>query len=94
SEIRSQLTAIRQSMRGPGDIDGVLAKIDDLIDSSQPGPELHQEILFMKAQLLFGKDKAKSKETLLAAEKLAPESKMASQIKGILGQYFSDDEEK
>lgn len=94
SEIRSQLTAIRQSMRGPGDIDGVLAKIDDLIDSSQPEAELHQEVLFMKAQLLFGKDKAKSKETLLAAEKLAPESEMASQIKSILGQYFSDDEEK
>jgi thioredoxin-related protein len=94
SEVREQLNAIRSSLRGPDDIDAALAKFDDLIDSSEPGPELHQEILFMKAQLLFGKDKAKSKETLLAAEKLAPESDMAGQIKSILSQYFSDDEAK
>lgn len=90
--IKSELQAIMRTAQ-PNNLDDVFAKLDALVEEKKPQGQGLQEVLFMKAQLLFRGDKAKSKETLLAAQKAAPETPVAKQIDEILKRFFADDED-
>ncbi len=68
-----------------------LAAIDKLIAEKEPTGEALQEAVFSKSAILFQTDKAKAKELLLEAQKLAPESETGKQIDGILEQFFKDE---
>ncbi len=68
-----------------------LAAIDKLIAEKEPTGEALQEAVFSKSAILFQTDKAKAKELLLEAQKLAPESETGKRIDGILEQFFKDE---
>ena len=68
-----------------------LAAIDKLIAEKEPTGEALQEAVFLKSGILFQTDKAKAKELLLEAQKLAPESETGKRIDGILEQFFKDE---
>lgn len=89
-QIEEALTGIRREYATVG-IEGTLARIDQLITELNPQGETLQQVLFLKAQLLYGTDKAKSKSTLEAAQKLAPESRIGRQIDAVLKQAFKDE---
>lgn len=88
--LRSSLQDIVRSA-GAGGVDEAIKKVDELIADKNLQGEALQESLFLKAQLMFRSDKAKSKETLLAAQKVAPDSKVAKQIDDIIKRFFADD---
>ena len=68
-----------------------LVAIDKLIAEKEPTGEALQEAVFSKSAILFQTDKAKAKELLLEAQKLAPESETGKRIDGILEQFFKDE---
>ena len=68
-----------------------LAAIDKLIAEKEPTGEALQEAVFSKSAILFQTDKAKAKELLLEAQKLAAESETGKRIDGILEQFFKDE---
>lgn len=88
--IRTALQDIIRSA-GAGGGDEAAKKIDELIAEKNLQGEALQETLFMKAQILFRSDKDKSKETLLTAQKIVPDSKIAKQIEDILKRFFPDE---
>jgi len=89
--IRAALQEIVKSA-GAGGVDDAAKKLDELIAEKNLAGEGLQEALFLKAQMLFRSDKAKSKVTLITAQKAAPETKIATQIEGILKQFFPDED--
>jgi len=89
-EVRSALNELRQTAGAAGP-EELLKRIDDLMQRLEPTGEGLQEVLFLKANVLFRTDKAKSKETLLAAAKAAPASNMAKQIALIIERNFKDE---
>lgn len=90
SVVRESLQEIMKSIK-PDTIEEGVKKIDELIADKKPQGEGLQETLFLKAQLLFRSDKAKSKEILISAQKAAPESRIGQQIGAILKQFFADE---
>jgi len=88
--IRTALQEIGRSA-GAGGGEEAAKKIDELIAEKNLQGDSLQETLFMKAQILFRSDKAKSKETLLTAQKVSPDSKVAKQIDEILKRFFADE---
>ena len=68
--------------------DETIAAIDKLIAEKKPTGTAMQEAIFMKGAILFQSDKAKAKELLLEAQKLAPNSDTGQRIDGILEQFF------
>ena len=88
-QIEEALTKLRREYATVG-VEGTLAKIDEMITQLNPKGETLQQVLFLKAQLLYGTDKEKSKATLEAAQKLAPESRVGRQIDAVLKQAFRD----
>lgn len=89
--LRSSLQDIMRSA-GAGGVEAAVKKVDELIAEKNLQGDALQESLFLKAQLLFRNDKAKSKETLLTAQKISPDSKIAQQIDQIIQRFFADDE--
>ena len=86
---KAELEATMRSNRGePKDI---LAAIDKLIEKNKPGAAALQEALFHKGSIHFQTDKAKAKEFLLEAQKLAPKSETGKRIDGILERFFKDE---
>ena len=71
--------------------DETIAAIDKLIAEKKPTGTAMQEAIFMKGAILFQSDKAKAKELLLEAQKLAPNSDTGQRIDGILEQFFKDE---
>lgn len=83
--------ALQDVTRGAkGDREAIVKGIDTLISEKNPQGEQLQQALMMKAQVLFGTDKAKAKEALEAALKAAPESDTGRQITQILAAVFPD----
>jgi thioredoxin-related protein len=89
-EVRKALLEIRRSVASIGP-DETLKKVEELIEKMAPTGEGLQEALLLKAMLLFRNEKDKSKETLEAAAKVAPESRMGKQIQQILATQFKDE---
>ena len=86
---KSELEATMQSSRGePKD---TLAAIDKLIEKKKPTGAALQEAVFMKSSILFQTDKAKAKEMLIEAQKLAPKSETGKRIDDILERFFKDE---
>jgi len=65
-----------------------LAAIDKLIAEKKPTGAALQEAIFYKGSIHFQTDKAKAKEFLLEAQKLAPKSETGKRIDGILERFF------
>ena len=86
-EFKSELEAtMSDDSNKPED---TLAAIDKLIEKKKPTGEILQEAVFMKGAILFRTDdKAKAKEMLLEAQKLAPKSETGKQIDDILERFF------
>ena len=83
---------LEATMRGSrGEPEDTLAAIDKLIAEKKPTGAALQEAVFMKGSILFQSDKAKAKEFLLEAQKLAPESETGKRIDGILERFFKDE---
>ena len=79
-------------MRGSrGEPEDTLAAIDKLIAEKKPTGVALQEAVFYKGSIHFQTDKAKAKEFLLEAQKLAPESETGKRIDGILERFFKDE---
>lgn len=89
SDIEKALREIQMSAREAQPAE-IVAKIDELIKNMEPSAEQTQQILFVKANILFATDKAASKEALLAAQAAAPESPMAKQIEQIIARFFAE----
>ena len=68
-----------------------LAAIDKLIEEKKPTGAALQEAVFMKSSILFQTDKAKAKEMLIEAQKLAPKSETGKRIDDILERFFKDE---
>jgi thioredoxin-related protein len=68
-----------------------LAAIDKLIAEKKPTGVALQEAIFYKGSIHFQTDKAKAKEFLLEAQKLAPKSETGKRIDGILERFFKDE---
>jgi thioredoxin-related protein len=68
-----------------------LAAIDKLIAEKKPTGAALQEAIFYKGSIHFQTDKAKAKEFLLEAQKLAPKSETGKRIDGILERFFKDE---
>jgi hypothetical protein len=80
---------LEATMRGSrGEPEDTLAAIDKLIEEKKPTGAALQEAVFMKGSILFQSDKAKAKEFLLEAQKLAPKSETGKRIDGILERFF------
>ena len=88
-EIAKALRSIQMEARG-GDPVAAIAKIDELIETMNPAPAQLQEILFAKGSMLFATDKAASKEALIAAQAVVPDSQIAKQIDQIMARFFAD----
>jgi len=74
---------------GAGDPKDTLAAIDKLIAEKKPTGAALQEAIFYKGSIHFQADnKAKAKEMLLEAQKLAPKSETGKRIDGILERFF------
>jgi thioredoxin-related protein len=86
---KSELEATVRSSRGKPE--ETLAAIDKLIAEKEPTGAALQEAVFSKSAILFQTDKAKAKELLLEAQKLAPESETGKRIDGILERFFKDE---
>jgi hypothetical protein len=84
---KSELEATMRGSRGkPED---TLAAIDKLIAEKKPTGAALQEAIFYKGSIHFQTDnKAKAKEFLLEAQKLAPKSETGKRIDGILERFF------
>ena len=83
---KAELEATMRSSRGkPED---TLAAIDKLIAEKKPSGVALQEAVFYKGTIHFQTDKAKAKEFLLEAQKLAPKSETGKRIDGILERFF------
>lgn len=91
SVVRESLQEIMKGLK-PDTIDTGMKKLDELLAEKKPQGEALQEVLFLKAQLLFRTDKAQSKELLISAQKAAPESRIGTQIAAILKQFFADED--
>ena len=88
-EFKSELEATMRDNHGkPED---TLAAIDKLIEEKKPTGAALQEAVFMKSSILFQTDKAKAKEMLLEAQKLAPKSETGKRINDILERFFKDE---
>ena len=88
-EFKSELEAtMRGNSSKPED---TLAAIDKLIEKKKPTGAALQEAVFMKSSILFQTDKAKAKEMLIEAQKLAPKSETGKRIDGILERFFKDE---
>ena len=86
---KSELEATMRGSRGkPED---TLAAIDKLIAEKKPTGAALQEAVFMKSSILFQTDKAKAKEMLIEAQKLAPKSETGKRIDDILERFFKDE---
>ena len=91
-EVKGKLEEIVRGARG--NPEEAIAKIDQLItDSGAAGASL-QQILFMKANLVYRNDRDAAKQLLVEAYKAAPESDQAKQISQVLQRVFSLDPEK
>ena len=86
---KSELEAAMRGSRG--NPEETLAAIDKLIAEKEPTGAALQEAVFSKSAILFQTDKAKAKELLLEAQKLAPESETGKRIDGILERFFKDE---
>ena len=62
-----------------------------MIEDKKPSGAALQEALFYKGSIHFQTDKAKAKEMLLEAQKLAPKSETGKRIDGILERFFKDE---
>ena len=93
SEIRAALQSIARGFSADG-VDASIAKIDELMEAKKPKGATLQEVLVMKAQIYFQSDKAKSKETFEAAQKVVPEGPLARQIAAFLKSQFPAEEKK
>ena len=83
---------LEATMRGSrGEPEDTLAAIDKLIAEKKPTGVALQEAFFHKGSIHFQTDKAKAKEFLLEAQKLAPESETGKRIDGILERFFKDE---
>jgi len=88
-EFKSELEAtMRGNSSKPED---TLAAIDKLIEKKKPTGAALQEAVFMKSSILFQTDKAKAKEMLIEAQKLAPKSETGKRIDDILERFFKDE---
>ena len=88
-EFKSELEA---TMRGNSSKpEATLAAIDKLIEKKKPTGAALQEAVFMKSSILFQTDKAKAKEMLIEAQKLAPKSETGKRIDDILERFFKDE---
>ena len=86
---KSELEAtMRSNSTKPED---TLAAIDKLIEEKKPTGAALQEAVFMKSSILFQTDKAKAKEMLIEAQKLAPKSETGKRIDDILERFFKDE---
>ena len=87
---KSELEATMRT--GADDPKDTLAAIDKLIEDKKPSGASLQEALFYKGSIHFQTDnKAKAKEMLLEAQKLAPKSETGKRIDGILERFFKDE---
>ena len=83
---------LEATMRGSrGEPEDTLAAIDKLIAEKKPTGVALQEALFYKGTIHFQTDKAKAKELLLEAQKLAPKSETSKRIDDILERFFKDE---
>jgi len=83
---------LEATMRGSrGKPEETLAAIDKLIAEKEPTGAALQEALLYKGSIHFQSDKAKAKELLLEAQKLAPNSDTGQRIDSILKQLFKDE---
>ena len=83
---------LEATMRGSrGEPEDTLAAIDKLIAEKKPTGVALQEAVFYKGSIHFQTDKAKAKEFLLEAQKLAPESETGKRIDDILERFFKDE---
>ncbi|MDP7048485.1 MAG: thioredoxin family protein [Verrucomicrobiota bacterium] len=83
---------LEATMRGSrGKPEETLAAIDKLIAEKEPTGAALQEALFYKGSIHFQSDKAKAKELLLEAQKLAPDSDTGQRIDGILERFFKEE---
>ncbi len=83
---------LEATMRGSrGEPEDTLAAIDKLIAEKKPTGVALQEALFYKGTIHFQTDKAKAKELLLKAQKLAPKSETSKRIDDILERFFKDE---
>ena len=83
---------LEATMRGSrGEPEDTLAAIDKLIAEKKPTGVALQEAFFHKGSIHFQTDKAKAKEMLLEAQKLAPESETGKRIDDILERFFKDE---
>ena len=88
-KFKSELEAtMRGNSSKPED---TLAAIDKLIEEKKPTGAALQEAVFMKGVILFQTDKAKAKEMLLEAQKLAPKSETGKRIDDIFERFFKDE---
>ena len=83
---------LEATMRGSrGKPEETLAAIDKLIAEKEPTGAALQEALLYKGSIHFQSDKAKAKELLLEAQKLAPDSDTGQRIDGILERFFKEE---
>ena len=87
---KSELEATMRT--GASDPKDTLAAIDKLIEDKKPSGAALQEALFYKGSIHFQTDnKAKAKEMLIEAQKLAPKSETGKRIDDILERFFKDE---
>jgi thioredoxin-related protein len=86
---KAELEATMSSSRGKPE--ETLAAIDKLIADKKPTGTALQEALFYKGSVHFQTDKAKAKEMLIEAQKLAPKSETGKRIDDILERFFKDE---
>jgi len=92
-DVRAALTQIRQSA-GPNNHQGVVDKVQKLLDEMKPTGEGLQEALILKALATMQIDKAQAKPIFEEALKAAPESQMGGQIKRFLSANFADEKKE
>ena len=70
-------------------VDEALKKISGTLEQHKPTGQVAQDLWYLRAQLLFGKDKAASKAALAAALKAAPKGNKVRMIRMILKRHFA-----
>ncbi len=87
--IKAELEATMRGSRG--EPEDTLTAIDKLIADKKPTGVALQEAFSHKGSIHVQTDKAKAKEFLLKAQKLAPKSETSKRIDDILERFFKDE---
>jgi thioredoxin-related protein len=87
-EVHEGIARIMGEIGQDRDFDKALTKLDELMDTLNPGPGLKQDVYFIKAEICFqGKNDIKAGiENLKKAERIAPNSKKGLKISEIIKQ--------